>query len=174
MTVASTFEARLVAELTAGVHERLARAAAAGRDPAAYGSPTELAERMLAAVPTVNVWDAQLGPFYDTAGLTRYLGVSKQALADRVKRRRMLAMTTSDGKVVYPVLQFAGRDLLSGLPDVLAVFRDVPVDGWTLASWLVSPSPNLDGMSVVEWLRAGREVAAAQAVAQTTAARWSQ
>lgn len=86
----------------------------------------------------------------------------------------MLAMTTSDGKVLYPVLQFAGRDLIAGLADVLGVFRDVPVDGWTLASWLVSPSPDLDGMSVLDWLRVNRKVSAAQALAKATAARWSQ
>ena len=155
------------------LHERLARASAAGRDPARLGSPAEVAQRMLAAVPSVSAWDEQLGPFYDTAGLTRYLGVSKQALADRVKRRRLLAMTTADGKTVYPARQFDGRDLVRGFADILAVFRGIEVDDWTLGSWLMAPSAELDGLSVLGWLVAGRPADVARVHANAAAARWS-
>lgn len=114
-----------------------------------------------------------IGPFYDAAGVSRYLGISTRALDHQVKHLRLLGMATAEGTVVYPVFQFDGPDLLAGLPEVLAAFRGVRVDGWTLASWLVAPLDGLDGISVIDWLRAGRDGPLARAHAQAAAARWS-
>lgn len=102
-------------------------------------------------------WTDHLGGFYDVEGVRRLLSrsgrpVSKQAVS---KRRGLLALTTGSGRVVYPQFQFAGGGPLPGLD---AVLREVPehlVSRWTLASWLVSPQPDLGGDAPVQLLREG-------------------
>lgn len=174
MTVTQTYEAELLGALTAGLHERLDAVAAAGGDPAKLGSPAEMARRMLAAVPAAHPWDAQIGPFYDTAGLVRWLNVTKQALADRVRRSRLLAVTTANGRILYPARQFADRQLVTGLPETLATFRDTPVDGWTVAAWLTTPCSALGGATPLDWLRTRSDLGPVLQAAQQTAARWAQ
>jgi hypothetical protein len=172
MTVAVTrYESELIDAITDRLHDRVRALIEAGGDPARLGSPEELANRMLAAVPWAHPWDEQIGPFYDTAGLTRYLGVSKQALADRVARRRLLAVSV-DGRVLYPARQFEGRQLIPGLADTLTEFRDVPVDGWVIAAWLTTPAAALDDTTPLAWLKERRPVVAARALAAAHAARW--
>jgi hypothetical protein len=106
-------------------------------------------------VLAAQAWDERIGPFYDTAGLSAWLGISKQALNDRVRRRRMLAVTTADGRVVYPARQFDGRQLVAGLADALAMFRGAPVDGWAIAAWLATPAAALRGKTPLDWLHHG-------------------
>jgi len=172
MTVAVTrYERALIDAVTDRVHDRVRALIEAGGDPARLGSPEELANRMLAAVPWAHPWDEQIGPFYDTAGLTGYLGVSKQALADRVARRRLLAVSV-DGRVLYPARQFEGRQLIPGLADTLTEFRDIPVDGWVIAAWLTTPAAALDDTTPLAWLKERRPVVAARALAAAHAARW--
>lgn len=55
------------------VHERLRKADEARLGPEAFGDPDEIADAMVAALPLGHVFDEIAGPFYDTAGLTRWL-----------------------------------------------------------------------------------------------------
>lgn len=119
------------------------------------------------------VWDVLLGPVHDAATMTRYLRHSENELADLAERRQLLALETSDGIVIYPAFQVDQFQLLPGLAEVLGVFAGVPVDGWTLSSWLLAPSESLDGLSVIDWLRTRRSSATAQAHAARAAWRWS-
>lgn len=135
---------------------------------------------LLAAVPQFDgPWGPAVGPVYLTEQVRGLLGgVSRQALADRAKRSTLLALKTRDGHTVYPAWQFTfDRQVLEGLAEVLRLFagdeHGEVVDGWTLASWLRIPLPELDGGSVADRLRAG-DVAAARQVAAHAAARWSQ
>lgn len=174
MSTTTGYEAELFSALTTGLHERLDAVAAAGGDPARLGSPTDLAQRMLAVVPTAHPWSVQIGPFYDTAGLVCWLHVTKQALSDRVRRGRLLAVTPADGRILYPTGQFADRQLVPGLPETLATFRDIPVDGWTTAAWRTTPCNALDGATPLDWLRTGNPTAPVLAAAQHAAAGWAQ
>jgi hypothetical protein len=162
----------MLTALAAGLHERVAAVRAAGHDPALLGSPGDLAKRMLAAVPATQPWDEQIGPFYDTAELTAWLGISKQALNDRVRRSRMLAVTTADGRVVYPARQFDGRQIVAGLADALAKFRGTPVDGWAIAAWLTTPAAALRGKTPLDWLHHGNDAQRVAGLAEETA-RWA-
>ncbi len=167
------YESDVLTALAAGLHERVAAVRAAGHDPAHLGTPRDLARRMLAAVPATHPWDEQIGPFYDAAGLTAWLGISKQALNDRVRRSRMLAVTTADGRVVYPARQFDGRQLVAGLADALAKFRDTQVDGWAIAAWLTTPAAALRGKTPFDWLHDGDDAQRVAGLAEETAARWA-
>src|SRR5689334_432042 len=101
----------------------------------------DLADRMMAALPSVHVLDQPLGPFYDTTGLVAWLGISRQALFDRVRRGTVLACRTSDGHLVYPSLQF-GRtgQVRPGVVEAVGAFTRAGVDGWATGAWLTTPS----------------------------------
>jgi hypothetical protein len=142
-----------------GLEERLSPFDAPGRSLDGIGSPRDLARRMLEIVPITSRWDDLLGPFYSTGQVAKILGgVSRQAIADRRERRTLLGLKTADGVMVYPTFQFDDRNqVLPGLAEILQAFRDSAVDDWTLAGWLVAPSRDLRGKTVIEWLRAGKD-----------------
>jgi hypothetical protein len=132
----------------------------------------DLAERMMAALPSVHPLDQPLGPFYDTSGLIAWLGVSRQALFDRVRRGTVLACRTADGHLVYPSLQF-GRNgaVRPGVIDAVGAFTRRGVDGWAIGAWLTTASPLFDGHSAVDYLVVHRSSASAvERVAQAAAA----
>lgn len=112
-------------------------------------------------------WAAQLGPAYRQGQVARLLGKSRQAVS---ADQGLLRLEMRDGQIGYPVFQFEGRRLLPGMRDVVRVLAPVVATSWTIASWLASPAPALDGRTPLEALRAGeadtvlalaREIAAA-------------
>lgn len=96
-------------------------------------------------------WSAQIGPALAQGDVARLLGKSEQAVS---KDPRLLRIRNRDGRPVYPVVQFVGRGLLPGLPDVLAVLL-ASVQPLTAASWLTTPHEALSGGRPVDALRAG-------------------
>jgi|GraSoiStandDraft_4_1057263.scaffolds.fasta_scaffold48878_2 hypothetical protein len=149
-----------------------------GRSLRSLGNLDELAGRMVAALPSVHPWDTAIGPFYDTAGLMQWLGVSRQALADRERRGTLLACRTSDGHLVYPVLQF-GRNgqVRPGVVDAVGIFKRAGADGWAIGTWLTTPSSAFDDDSAVDYLvvhRSSKEaVDRVRAVAAADAGAWA-
>src|SRR5690349_926464 len=131
---------------------RQAELRAEGRD-LEVADVEELADRMMAALPSVHVLDRPLGPFYDTTGLVAWLGISRQALFDRVRRGTVLACRTADGHLVYPSLQF-GRNgaVRPGVQDAVGAFVRKGADGWSIGAWLTTPSAVFDGHSAVDYL----------------------
>lgn len=164
---------RVVAMVSARVMTRLEELAAAGVPLESLGSPEQVADQVASALPsTRHPYDLELGPFYDTAGLTRWLGVSRQALADRVRRGSLLACRTQDGHLVYPAIQFDGSGRIrSGLAPVLKIFTGS--DGWLVATWLVTATDALDGNSAMDWLALGRDPSAVLRLAQADAGGWA-
>jgi hypothetical protein len=142
------------------------------------GDVEALADRMVAALPTVHPLDQPLGPFYDTAGLVAWLGISRQALFDRVRRGTVLACRTADGHLVYPSLQF-GRNgaVRPGVQDAVGAFVRKGVDGWSIGAWLTTPSAVFDGHSAVDYLVVHRSsptaVARVTAAAVADASQWA-
>lgn len=62
------------------------------------------------------------GPFYDTDGLTTWLGLPRQQVHERREARTLLGCPTAEGELIYPVWQFQDNgELLPGLPSVLMV-----------------------------------------------------
>lgn len=169
-------------ELVSRVRERLAERvddlAAQGRTLPSLGDPDELAERMVAALPMVHPWDTAFGPFYDTGGLMQWLGVSRQALGDRVRRGTLLACRTEDGHLVYPVLQF-GRNgqVRPGVVDAIGILTRAGADGWAVGAWLTTASAAFEGQSAVDYLVVHRSSPAAvervTAVATADASAWA-
>jgi hypothetical protein len=171
MTTAAADEQALVTRVSALVAERARLLATQGRTLGDLGDPDELAARMVSALPAQHPYDEPLGPFYDTSGLVSWLGVSRQAVADRVRRGTLLACRTQDGHLVYPAWQFA-RDgaVRPGVVEAVGEFARRGADGWSTALWLTTPSDVFGGQSAVDYLvvhRASRP--AVQLVASTAA-----
>jgi hypothetical protein len=135
--------------------------------------PRQVAERAAALIPTSHPF-AQLGPFYPTRAVTKWLGITRQALDQRVRARKMLGCPTADGgQRVYPVWQFtADGQAIAHLPAVLDTLHEGIDDPWTWATWLAAPVPGrFDGMPAHQWLAEGRDAEPVLTEARRTAGR---
>jgi hypothetical protein len=137
------------------------------------GEPTAFARRAIrATAPIPSPWDDLVGPFTRSDGVQQRLGISRQAVAAKAARRRLLRVVTADGEHLYPIWQFAAGALVDGLPELLAMFPEDAVDGWTLAGWLRTTDPDL-GEPPLDALRRGdvaRVHTAGRAAARSLAA----
>lgn len=138
-------------------------------------NPIEVADRLVASLPRRHEFD-QLGPFYDTAGLSKWWGVSRQALMARVKSGSLLGCQTQDGDWVYPVWQmFDDGQLVPHMADVVKILRRSAKSPWTVATWLRTPvDDELHGLDAATWLRDGRDPEPVIAEANRDAAAWAQ
>lgn len=163
------------AEFAAALRDAVSAYERRGRRAAALlGSPREYARELVeSSMPVVSPWDDVAGPFLRTAGVQAKLGISRQAVAAKARRRRLLRVITADGEHLYPAWQFDGRRLVDGLADVLAMFGEDDVDGWTLAGWLRTSDPDL-GVTPFDALVAGRlepVIASARSAARALSGR---
>jgi len=166
---------RVSSQVTEGLARRVGALRANGQDAAALGDPDDVAARMLATVPEPSPW-AELGPFYSTTGFARVLGgVSRQAVEERRRRRTVLALRTADGAWVYPAFQLDDHNrVVQGLADILDRFHPrVGDDEWMVASFLAAPQPALGGVTIVDHLRDGGDLASVLDLADDRATRWS-
>ena len=164
-----------VAELTAAKVEQLLTSRTVEAPELADADPTLLAERMIASIPARHVYDALVGPFYDTTGLRKWLGLTRQALASRVRAGSLLACPTQDNQLVYPAWQFrADGSTVPHLAEVIKILRRSASSPWTIATWLRTPdSQSTDGLDAVSWLNAGGDVQIIIEAARDDAARWA-
>jgi hypothetical protein len=114
----------------------------------------------LAGVIAQSTPEQDLGPFYSTTGLTKRLGVTRQALDGRIARHTLLALPGDDGSRLYPAFQFidaAGRlDVLPGLPKVMKALAAVDDEPIGIAAWVTAQTGGLDrGSTAIEHLRNG-------------------
>src|SRR5512135_1913764 len=87
------------------------------------GDPAEFATKALhATAPVPSPWDELVGPFTLTDGVRARLGISRQAVAAKAARRRLLRVISADGLHLYPLWQFDGNRPVTGLPEVLSLF----------------------------------------------------
>jgi len=173
VTDIASFERQVLTSLSGKLHARLRKASAANIDVKAFGDPEEIAEAMAAVLPLGHVYDEISGPFYDTAGLTRWLGVSRQALHQKVARHAILACPLADGGNVYPAWQFLENGAtIPALGEVLTVLSEGTDDAWMIALWMQAPNHHLGSHRPSEWLRKGGDPQRVLAKARDTAARW--
>ena len=118
--------------------------------------PAEAGRRAALKAVSGAMWTDAVGPFYDTEAVMSLLGgVSKQAVNDRVRRHRLLALRTGSGRLVYPAAQFHDERVIDGLGDVLDVLVPDNTEAWMVASWLSTPDPALGDRTPIAALRAG-------------------
>ena len=118
------------------------------------------------------------GPLASVPEVMEIIGVtSRNAVHERAKKGQLLAVRGPGRKVRFPRSQFTPTgDVWPGIPEVVAVLESSEMDGWQLAAWLTGrgSQPELEGMSPVEWLKAGRDPAWVVTAAHQTARERSQ
>jgi hypothetical protein len=127
----------------------------------------ELARQILEHSINSRAWGAQVGPALTQGDTARLLRKSVQAVS---KDRGLLRVVNSDGRPVYPLIQFDGRRQVPGLAAVIRTLAAV-MEPLAIAGWLTTPNAGL-GARPIDALRAGSAGAAAvQAAAARIAAR---
>lgn len=124
-------------------------------------------------MPGTHVYDQLVGPFHDTAGLVRWLGVTRQALAKRTTAGTLIGCQLADGTWVYPAWQFTATGVPH--PDLLSLWQVLRTgaDPWTCASWLRAPNPALGGCDAVTHILEEHPVDPALDAAHADAERWA-
>lgn len=113
-----------------------------------------------------------LGPYFDTGGVRRRLGVTRQALGGRRRRNTLLAVEADDGTLLYPTWQFTKDfQVVNGLPVVLKELDKVVKDGFSKAVWLTTAQDELADLSAAEWLARGGDPERVRVVAEADVAR---
>lgn len=166
-------ERKLIDLLTRSVHRAFADARAAGVPDDVFGDVEAIARSMTAALPTIQIYDRLVGPFYDTAGLTKWRGVSRQAIHQAVAAGTIIACQLDGGQWVYPTWQFTDSKTTDSALLTLWATLSAAAEPWTCAVWLRSPQPELDGRSAVDWIAQGRPLEAALSCARADAHRWA-
>lgn len=99
------------------------------------------------------------------------LGITKAAALKRYQKGLLLGWREAKQNAVrFPVWQFENGNVLPGLPDVLAVFRDADwMDDWGKVAFFLTPLSSMKGRRPLDLVRDGesrRVVWAAQAAVE--------
>lgn len=167
-------ERKLMDLLARRVHKTFVDARAAGIPADVFADVESIADSMAAALPTSGVYDQLVGPFYDTAGLTRWWGVSRQAVNKAVAAGTVIACRLADGQWVYPSWQFTSDGTVA--PQLVTLWKTLrtAADPWTCAVWLRTPQPEFGGGSAADWIADGYPVDRVLALARADAQRWAE
>jgi hypothetical protein len=95
----------------------------------------------------------EAGGAYSTAEVAALLGISRQAVQQRVRRGTLLALTMGQGEYQYPAIQFDENGTIPGLAQALSRFT--VTDPWTRLSVLLDTDELLQGRRVIDALREG-------------------
>ena len=142
-------------------------------DIEALGPLDAVADKMIASMPDAGAsWSTVIGPVYTSAGLQRWLGITRQAISQHVAGNRILRLTTADGVSVFPAFQFnATGDRLPHLKEILEILASGIPDPWTWATWL--NTVGADHVTNAERMRRGEWQLVAQLALEHSGA-WSQ
>jgi len=121
------------------------------------------------------LWAAHVGDRWDTARVTEFLGITRQAVYKKVRCRSVLGIP-GRGTTWFPTWQFdpVARHVRSVVAQVLDVFHtaDKHLGPMPIAAWATTEQPEL-GTTPAAWISAGRDpeqvlVAARHAAAPLT------
>lgn len=87
-----------------------------------------------------------IGPCYTTDSIARVLDHTVEQVDMLIEGCCLLALTTSDGHVVFPAFQLHNGRMVRGLPPVLRMLRKGVDDPWAWALWLNSNPPIVEGI----------------------------
>lgn len=93
---------------------------------------------------------------YSTDDVREMLGgVSRQAVSQRVRNRRLMSMEIS-GKSWFPDWQFVDGRLVAGLPEVIAALFEAGQDAYTADAVMRTSYPEENGRTLAELLHDGK------------------
>lgn len=96
---------------------------------------------------------SQAGGAWNAERAAEVLGITPDELDERRKRGDVLGFATVTGEYLYPVCQFTAEGVIEGFAQVNSSFQ--VDDPWTRLSVLLTPTPALEGLSVLDALRLG-------------------
>ena len=138
------------------------------------GDPRSLGRRGALLAVAGAIWGRHLGPLLNTRQVAELLGVgTRQAVHDRVKRHRILALPTGEREHAYPAFQFGETGQpYPAIASVLEAFAVARLSSHTIGSWFMTAQPLLDGLTPARWIAEGRDddrliMAARRAAART-------
>lgn len=146
------------------------------------GEPLDAADAkyVAAGVKTVlsnlrarRAWENHIGAILTHKQALEVTGWSKQALSQAVRDRRVLQLKAADGAVGYwsgGLTDTAPHTPILGIKNVLSAWAHADVEGWTIASWMSSPQPELGGRTPRQALLDG-DAPAVTTLAQQASAR---
>jgi hypothetical protein len=130
---------------------------------------------LVTRLKTRTTWESHVGGLVTHNQILDLTGWSKQALSQAVGDHRVLRLE-SDGNHAYLLAGFDDQSParpLRGIKKALTAWAAVDPRGWTAASWLMSPQPELGGQTPRDALLAGMSdevaVLAEQAAARLAA-----
>ena len=123
------------------------------------GDARKLGRRGALLAVAGTVWGRHLGLLLDTRQVAELLGVgTRQAVNDRVRRQRILALPTDERDLAYPAFQFNEKgEPYAAMGLVLEAFAGAMLSPHTVASWCVTPQAALDGSTPAQWMGEGRD-----------------
>lgn len=125
---------------------------------------------MIAASGTT--WRNELGPLLTSGDVKTLLGdVSRQRVDELLRGHRLIGPQDGAGRRQFPLFQFEDGQPIDALVSAFWIVADGALSEWTAASWCVTPDEALDGLSPLEWARAGKDPEHLFAVARHDAAR---
>lgn len=137
------------------------------------GDPRALGRRAALLAVAGPLWRRHLGPILNTGQVASLLGVgTRQAVSDRVKRGRLLALPAGERGLGYPAFQFAPTgETYPGVAVVLDAFSTARLSPHTIASWFMTPQATLGDRTPAEWMVEGGDTSELLKAARRTAAR---
>ncbi|MFT8932602.1 MAG: hypothetical protein ABF976_12990 [Acetobacter syzygii] len=94
------------------------------------------------------------GGAYTLDQVRELLRITRQAVEKKVREQAILAVPGPSGERRYPVAQFTGDGIVSGLKPVLVALPSE--SAWFRLNFLVTPLAQLDGQTPIEALDAGK------------------
>lgn len=92
-----------------------------------------LGEQDVAPLPASAVSAAPADAFLSAAGAADLLGVAKSTVTRKIEKNKVVGFHSFTNALRVPVEQFAQGDVVTGIPEVLAMFADESSDGVTHA-----------------------------------------
>jgi hypothetical protein len=137
-----------------------------------YKRAKELGAQGAAASVAPLLWAEAVGERWDTTATAEFLGISRQALHERVKRGTVLGLP-GRGTTWFPTWQFdlLARTVRPVVLDIVEAFREElgDLDAYTVAAWATSRQPGLAGLTPADWLGSGHDERKAVQAASRTA-----
>lgn len=130
--------------------------------------------RVLQAAPIKHPYDEDFGPFFTPARAAKEMGISRQAVHDRIKRGTLIVCETAEGDKVLPTFQFQDNESIKPLIQIARTLARGCADGWAISTWLSIPQPDLDGLSVRDWVTNGHDLDVVKKLARHTVSVWNQ
>lgn len=161
---------RAAREIASSVQDQLLSLARSGEDLTSLGPGADVALLMVSRLPVVkNPWADIVGSCYTSGSLQRELGIKRGAVSKAVKEMRLLRLSTSDGKTLYPTFQVRHGRLVPGLDRVLRELSEGINDPWTWAQWL---NTEYEGARAIDRIAAG-DIESVVLEARNDAAAWA-